>query len=127
MKVGLCTGCFDSFHEGHVFFLAQCISACDWLVVAINTDDWCRQHKGPDRPFWSLISRLDAVQRYLCRDGAAVPFNGDDALLASIVKPDVVFRGWDQRENDGTIPIERIGRGVALSTSSLAAQRRAFK
>lgn len=124
MKIGFCTGVYDAFHDGHRHFLRNCIIRCNYLVVAVNQDRWC-QRKGPARPFDSWGLRMANVRDFLGPlGGAVVPFCGNDLALAAEINPNVIFRGWDQRdENSGTIPVIRIARGPDVSTSSLASTR----
>lgn len=122
MKVGFTTGCFDALHSGHKHLLDQALLQCDYLVIAVNTDAYCRRVKGPSRPLCSLEDRMWALNDYFeCRGGAVavLPFDGNDSLLASIIKPDVIFRGFDQSESGSTIPIVRVCKGEQISTTVL--------
>lgn len=123
MKVGFCTGVFDTFHEGHRHFLRNCAIRCSYLVVAVNHDRWC-QRKGPARPYDSLGLRMFNVWNEL-RGGrcAVIPFSGNDLALAAEINPDVIFRGWDQRDDAGLIPVVRICQLPGFSTTLLASQR----
>ena len=121
MKIGFCTGVFDLFHEGHRHFLRNCVIRCDHLIVAVNHDRWC-QRKGPARPFDDLKVRMANVSKDLLDCSyAIIPFSGNDLTLAAEIGPDVIFRGWDQREGDaGLIPVIRIGHLEGFSTTLLA-------
>lgn len=63
------------------------------------------------------------VSRYVDYKCAVIPFDGNDLALAAALNPDVVFRGWDQREDGGLIPIIRIGQLPGFSTTLLASQK----
>lgn len=52
-----------------------------------------------------------------------ISFSGNDLALAAEIGPDVIFRGWDQRDDSGTIPVIRIGHLEGISTTFLAQQR----
>lgn len=122
MRIGLTTGCFDALHSGHHHLLDEALLQCDYLIIAVNTDLYCRRVKGPTRPICSLEDRMWALNDYFERGGGAaavIPFDGNDSLLASIIKPDVIFRGFDQSETGSTIPIVRIGKGADISTTVL--------
>jgi D-beta-D-heptose 7-phosphate kinase / D-beta-D-heptose 1-phosphate adenosyltransferase len=125
MKIGLATGCFDRFHEGHWYFMAQAAQHCEKLIIAVNEDSACR-YKGAERPFQPLEARLATVRWRLFHTDVAIAFNGDHDALIEAIRPDVVIRGWDQSERPCTVPVIRIDRGPDVSTTSLAA-RRAFK
>lgn len=137
MKIGFCTGVFDRFHRGHEHFLNQAALRCDHLIVAVNRDAWCRR-KGVDRPFDDLATRMRWVRLHIWGLGmqeAVIPFAGNDLALAAEIKPDVIFRGWDQRIDSwseidttipvvsGTIPVIRIGQLPGVSTTLLASQK----
>lgn len=122
MKVGFCCGCFDSLHQGHKHLLREAARQCDYLIVAVNTDLYCSLTKGPGRPICPLEDRIWAINAYAETIGshiAVIPFDGHDTLLASFIKPDVIFRGFDQSEIQGTIPIIRICKGEPISTTVL--------
>jgi bifunctional ADP-heptose synthase (sugar kinase/adenylyltransferase) len=124
MKVGFCTGVFDLFHAGHEHFLLNCEMRCQYLIVAVNHDRWC-QRKGPARPFDNLAERMARVARVLEISKSryrfsVIPFSGNDLALAAEINPDVIFRGWDQREDAGLIPVVRIGQLPGFSTTLLA-------
>lgn len=65
MTVGMCHGCFDILHEGHVHYLRQAADQVDVLIVSVTS----ARHvdKGPDRPVFgdrarlSVLAALDAV------------------------------------------------------------------
>lgn len=120
MRVGLTTGCYDALHSGHRHLLLECLKQCDYLIVAVNTDEYCKRVKGPLRPVCNLEDRMWAIHAF-CGDAsiAVIPFDGNDSLLASIIKPDVIFRGFDQSESGSTIPIVRICKGEPVSTTVL--------
>jgi bifunctional ADP-heptose synthase (sugar kinase/adenylyltransferase) len=127
MKVGFCTGVWDLFHAGHAHFLRNCQMRCTYLIVAVNHDRWC-QRKGPARPFDGLAERMVKVTRCLDTSNsqyrfAVIPFSGNDLALAAELGPDVIFRGWDQREDAGLIPVVRIGRLEGFSTTLLASSK----
>ena len=44
-RVGFTNGVFDILHVGHLSLLAQARAACDFLVVAINSDESARRLK----------------------------------------------------------------------------------
>lgn len=122
MRVGFCCGCFDALHSGHRHFLREAARQCDYLIVAVNTDLYCKSVKGPLRPVCSLGDRMWAVHAFGETVGghfSVIPFDGNDSLLASIIKPDVIFRGFDQSESGSTIPIVRICKAGEISTTVL--------
>ncbi len=125
MKVGLCTGVLDDLHEGHKFFLNQCEQRCDYLVVAVNTDAWVRAVKGEGRPIIPLFRRMLRISNYLADESTGViPFAGDHENLIHAIRPDVIFRGFDQAPGEELfgIPIVRIPKGPDVSTTQRLAK-----
>jgi D-beta-D-heptose 7-phosphate kinase / D-beta-D-heptose 1-phosphate adenosyltransferase len=126
MHIGFCNGCFDFLHEGHRHFLREAARQCDYLVVAVNDDAWCRLHKGPDRPRQPLETRMEAVSTFLMfipghnrYDFATIPFAGDSYDMIGAMWPDVVFRGHDQRkECPSHIKVVSIDKVGDFSTTS---------
>lgn len=99
LRVGFTNGCFDILHAGHVALLREAASACDRLIVALNTDASVRTLKGPERPVQSeavrasvmaAIKGVDAVVLF----GEATPLEAIQAL-----QPDVLIKGADYAED----------------------------
>src|SRR4029077_19329848 len=74
LKVGFTNGCFDLLHPGHDTLLGQARVACDGLVVVINSDEWVKRLKGPDRPVQNQEARA-AVLASLAAVDAVVIFD----------------------------------------------------
>ena len=117
MKIGLCTGCFDLFHEGHRYFLQECLKQCTHLIVAVNSDESVRRLKGKERPKEPLAARMLAVRGFA---QAVIPFDGHHRALTLAIEPDVILRGYDQDSSEVShfIPMVRINRGPDVSTTS---------
>lgn len=97
MKVGLANGCFDLYHDGHQYFLREARKHCDYLIVAVNSDESVSALKGDSRPVWNLERRI----RVLTSNpsvSAVIPFDGDAFNLIDSLRPDVVIRGADQMD-----------------------------
>ncbi len=127
MKIGLCTGCFDVLHDGHRYFLDVARRQCEFLIVAVNDDDWCRANKGPGRPIEPLASRMGAVAGWLHKYAptiAVIPFNGDHVGLTWVIRPNVIFRGYDQSEKGSWVQIVRIDKHGDFSTTSAAKEHK---
>lgn len=98
--VGFTNGCFDLLHPGHVALIDQAASACDRLIVALNSDDSVAQLKGPTRPVQSQEARA-AVIGALRGVDALVIFDAPTPLaLIEALVPDVLIKGADYREQD---------------------------
>ncbi len=92
-KVGFTNGCFDLLHLGHISTIQQAKNACDFLIVAINSDASVKRLKGPSRPVQdenaraAILSALEAVDMVVVFD-EETPM----ALLEAI-RPDVLVKG----------------------------------
>ncbi len=92
-KVGFTNGCFDLLHPGHVATLRQAKAACDYLVVAINSDASVKRLKGPTRPVQdeqaraAILSAMEMVDMVVVYD--------EDTPIESLkaIKPDVLVKG----------------------------------
>jgi cytidyltransferase-like protein len=95
--IGFANGCFDHFHPGHQRFLQEAQGQCDWLIVAVNSDESVRASKGPGRPVWNFKTRFQIVRQYA---DAVIPFEGNEGPLILGIQPHIVFRGHDHCANE---------------------------
>jgi D-beta-D-heptose 7-phosphate kinase / D-beta-D-heptose 1-phosphate adenosyltransferase len=137
MKVGFANGCFDLFHDGHRHLLLEARRHCSYLIVAVNTDEYCRRVKGAGRPIEPLETRMLHV-RTLAE--AVIPFTGREERLIMEIRPDVCFKGsdhspdqkayaqrspgWKEGSPLWTCPVIHIPRLPGWSTTGLIEQRR---
>lgn len=92
-------GCFDIIHAGHVGYLEEARKQGDRLIVAVNSDASIRKLKGSGRPINPLDRRM-AVLAGLEAVDWVVPFEEDTPeRLLRRVKPDVLVKGGDYRED----------------------------
>lgn len=97
MTIGLTNGCFDLLHAGHLNTLKCASEKCDYLIVAVNTDDSVRLLKGEGRPAKALLDRIADLRAFAGGYiDAIIPFNGDAPALARAIKPHLVILGPDQ-------------------------------
>jgi len=97
LHVGFTNGCFDLLHPGHVSLLAEARSACDRLIVGLNSDNSVRRLKGNDRPVQNETARA-MVLASLSTVDLVVLFGEDTPLqLIETLKPDVLVKGSDYK------------------------------
>ncbi len=60
MRNGYCALTADFLHIGHIRFLKKCREKCDYLVVAIMSDDCVEKYKGK-RPLMNQQERMELV------------------------------------------------------------------
>jgi len=95
LKVGFTNGCFDLLHPGHVSLIRQARSACDRLILGLNTDASVRKLKGETRPVQNENARA-AVLASLADVDMVVLFGEDTPYdLIKAVQPDVLVKGAD--------------------------------
>lgn len=69
--IALVTGCFDLLHPGHFKFLKFAKSKADNLFVALESDQYIRDKKGPSRPLFPQkirqqnLSQLKSVDQII--------------------------------------------------------------
>jgi D-beta-D-heptose 7-phosphate kinase/D-beta-D-heptose 1-phosphate adenosyltransferase len=92
-KVGFTNGCFDLLHPGHVSTLQQAKAACDYLVVAINSDSSVKRLKGESRPVQDQNARAAILSALACVD-LVVVFEEDTPIEAmKAIRPDILVKG----------------------------------
>ncbi|WP_428486255.1 D-glycero-beta-D-manno-heptose-7-phosphate kinase [Rhodopila sp.] len=95
LKVGFANGCFDLIHPGHVRLLSEARSACDRLIVALNTDASVKRLKGPTRPLQNEMARA-TVMASMSPVDMVMLFDEDTPLeIIRMLRPDVLVKGSD--------------------------------
>ena len=131
LRIGFTNGCFDLLHRGHTKLLAEARSACDRLVVGLNSDASVSRLKGPTRPIQDIASRADVLAALEAVD-LVVVFEEDTPFeLIKQVRPQVLVKGGDysRKEVVGYDIVEADGGEVLLidlvpgqSTSGMVAR-----
>lgn len=98
--VAFTNGCFDILHAGHIASLGAAAAQADHLIVGLNEDASVRQLKGPLRPVNREHDRALLVASLMMVD--AVVLFGEPTPLSLILtlRPDVLVKGGDYREED---------------------------
>jgi D-beta-D-heptose 7-phosphate kinase/D-beta-D-heptose 1-phosphate adenosyltransferase len=95
-RVGLAGGCFDILHPGHIAVITEAAQNCDFLFVAVDSDERVRKLKGADRPTNSENDRIQAIAA-LRGVGATFVFRTDPELVVRALKPDIFAKGGDRQ------------------------------
>lgn len=95
MIVGLCHGCFDILHPGHVRHLAAAKAQVDWLIVGITSDGWVRVNKGPGHPYMKQEDRAAMLQALRWVDEVVIDDHPTPKQLLQERKPNIYFKGED--------------------------------
>lgn len=85
------SGVYDLYHVGHAKYLEKAKECGDILILAIDTDQFVRNRKGPKRPIVDLEERLAILVRNRSVDILTIlhSYEGADELIKKI-HPDVL-------------------------------------
>ena len=116
-RVGFTNGCFDLLHPGHISLLRQAKSACDRLVVGLNSDASVRQLKGPERPIQPQSARATVLASLNQVDLVVIFDEETPEELIHALRPDVLVKGADYRIEDvvGAEFVQSYGGEVLLA------------
>jgi D-beta-D-heptose 7-phosphate kinase/D-beta-D-heptose 1-phosphate adenosyltransferase len=92
-------GCFDLLHIGHITLLEQARREGDRLVVGINSDHSVRGLKGPSRPIVGEMERARILAALSAVDAVIVFDEPTPLQLVVALRPDVIVKGGDYRED----------------------------
>ena len=93
-------GCFDILHAGHVRYLNAAKQEGDILIVGLNSDRSVQLIKAKNRPIISENYRAEVLAGLGDVDYVTI-FNEIDPLqLICALRPDVLVKGSDWKEND---------------------------
>lgn len=93
--LGFTNGCFDLLHPGHVQYLEDCRSQCDFLILGLNSDASVARLKGPSRPVQDEWARARILLGLRSID-AVIRFEEDTPLaLITALQPDLLAKGGD--------------------------------
>jgi glycerol-3-phosphate cytidylyltransferase len=95
--IGYTAGVFDMFHAGHLHLLKQARARCDYLVVAVTTDELALEGKG-SAPVVPLLERMAIVQSMRYVDHVVPQLSPDKAAAWRTFGFDVLFVGDNVRD-----------------------------
>ena len=123
LVLGLCHGCFDIVHCGHVHHLRQARSQVDRLFVSVTADEFVK--KGPDRPVFADNARAEVLASIRYCDHVIVNGSATAEHIVSALRPDLFFKGADYRSSvDPRLSaevsvVERSGGRVVLTDDTV--------
>lgn len=100
IRVVFTNGCFDILHAGHVHCLEKAKEHGDRLVVGLNSDLSVKMNKGSARPLNSQELRARVLSALAVVDMVVIFEEKTPFSLIGALKPDVLVKGWDYREED---------------------------
>jgi len=115
-RVVFTNGCFDLLHVGHVTYLERARRYGHRLVVGLNTDASVRGLKGPDRPLIREDDRARVLAALASVDAVVLFDEATPLRLIEALRPDVLAKGADYREEDvvGAAEVKSWGGRVVL-------------
>jgi D-beta-D-heptose 7-phosphate kinase/D-beta-D-heptose 1-phosphate adenosyltransferase len=94
-RIGFTNGCFDVLHPGHIHLLEQARSACDRLVVGLNSDASTLRLKGPGRPVTPEAARAAILGSITAVDLVCTFDEDTPEPLIRALSPDLLVKGAD--------------------------------
>ena len=80
MKISVVSGGFDPIHSGHISYINAAKKYGDYLVIALNSDDWLREKKGKEfMPFEERKSILKNIKNV----DEVISFEDDEKIEVS--------------------------------------------
>lgn len=109
-------GCFDILHAGHTRYLREAKKCGDILILALNSDNSVTSLKGEKRPLIPENERADVVASLEMVDFVTIFEELTPLSLIEYLKPDVLVKGGDWREEDvvGRDSVKRWGGKVVI-------------
>jgi len=93
-RCGFVAGMFDIFHRGHLDILQFSKEKCEYLIVAVGTDEFYRIRKKRE-PLMPFIDRRDIVASIRYVDKVVPAMDLDKIAMYEKYKFDVMFVGED--------------------------------
>lgn len=97
--IGYTTGVFDMFHIGHLNILKRAKEQCDYLIVAVSSDDVVENYKHKT-PIIPLEHRMEIVGAIKYVDKVVVQKNMDKLIAWRKYHYDILFHGDDWKNSD---------------------------
>jgi D-beta-D-heptose 7-phosphate kinase / D-beta-D-heptose 1-phosphate adenosyltransferase len=92
LVIGFTNGCFDLLHPGHILRKAR--TACDRLIVGLNSDASVRRLKGEGRPIQHVHARAEVLAALEAVDLVVVFDQNTPLDLIPASAPEGTHQGW---------------------------------
>lgn len=113
--VGLVQGSWDLFHLGHLRYIMKARALCDFLVIAMDSDEKIRKRKGPTRPVIPEKERYEFIKLLNIADAIVIKNVGEPKWhLIKTIKPDVLVAIKENYTDEQIERLEKICGRVAV-------------
>lgn len=93
--IGLCHGCFDLCHYGHLLHLQESRKYCDYLVVSITSDKYVNKESG--RPIFNQLERKALIESLKPVNKAIISSSITALDSLEKIRPAIYFKGLDYK------------------------------
>lgn len=115
LSIGLVQGSWDLFHLGHLRYIRKARKLCDFLIIAMDSDEKIRKRKGPTRPVIPEKERFEFIKLLHIADGIVVKPLGDPKWhLIKTVRPDVLIAIKENYSEEEIKKLEKFCGRVAV-------------
>jgi glycerol-3-phosphate cytidylyltransferase len=100
LTVGLCSGCFDFIHKGHINHFLSAKKFCDHLIIAVSNDKAVSKRKGAGRPVFRAEDSAWILENLVVVSGVIInPYDNSVELIKKL-KPDFYIKGPDYKDKE---------------------------
>ena len=112
-KIGYTAGTYDLFHIGHLNIFKNAKKYCDYLIVAVSTDELVKDYKH-HYPIIPFQERFEIIKSIKYVDKVIPQFDMDKKKAAIENKIDVMFVGsdWKGTQKWNSIEKELAAEGI---------------
>lgn len=94
-RLGFTSGSFDLLHAGHVAYLQEARTLCEYLMVGINSDSSIKSYKDPARPINPQQARAAVVAALSCVDAVFLFDEINNNQNITELRPDIYIKAGD--------------------------------
>lgn len=114
-SIGLVQGSWDLFHLGHLRYILKARGLCDFLIIAMDSDEKIRKRKGPTRPVIPEDERHEFISLLGIADEIVIKAVDEPKWhLIKTVKPDVLIAIKENYTDEQVEKLEKICGRVAV-------------
>ena len=98
--IGFTNGCFDLFHEGHLYLIKEAKKKCDFLIVGLNSDESVKILKGKDRPIENQEIRAKNLSKVEDVNAISIFNTETPEIIIKDLKPDILIKGGEYNKDE---------------------------